>query len=113
LQNVTVGLMKNLICTEKELIEEPLGESKPASEMSIEELKAVIKVKKPVNTESKKKPSAMTAFLWYIVAILLGLIGGILDYVITKDDDPEMANNLLFVGVFITLLGLILVFSVF
>tara|TARA_B100001971_G_scaffold120995_1_gene111438 strand:- start:109 stop:252 length:144 start_codon:yes stop_codon:yes gene_type:complete len=41
-----------------------LGESKPASEMSIEELKAVIKVKrpevkKPVNTEPKKKPSAI------------------------------------------------------
>ena len=77
-----------------------LGESKPASEMSIEELKAVIKVKrpevkKPVNTEPKKKPSA----IWYIVAILLGFIGGIPGYVRVKNDDPNMAKNLLIVGI--------------
>jgi len=88
-----------------------LGESKPASEMSIEELKAVIKVKrpevkKPVNTEPKKKPSA----IWYIVAILLGFIGGIIGYASVKDDDPNMAKNLLIVGIATTIFGLILFF---
>tara|TARA_B100000315_G_scaffold194904_1_gene185682 strand:+ start:277 stop:714 length:438 start_codon:yes stop_codon:yes gene_type:complete len=122
--------MKNLICT-KSLTEELLGESKPASEMSIEELqemitakkleeskpisemsigelKAVIKVatwmrpevKKPVNTEPKKKPGNM----WYVITILLGFIRGMIGYASVKNDDPHMAMNLLFVGIAATIL---------
>ena len=136
-----------------------LEESKPASEISIEELEAAIKAKtakvyeyimnnnqrlnvanaaatldlpaeeveKSVfklvsegkltkkghtyqngekNRVKKKKPTAV----WFIVVILMGIIGGLLGYAVLKNDHPKMANGLLFIGAFITLLALIILF---
>jgi len=83
-----------------------LKESKPAAEMSIEELKSVIKLKASVKTEPNKKPTDVL----YIVAILLGLLGGIIGYVIAKNDDEDMANNLLIVGIATSVIVLFLYF---
>ena len=83
-----------------------LEESKPAAEMSIEELKSVIKLKASVKTEPNKKPTDVL----YIVAILLGLLGGIIGYVIAKNDDEDMANNLLIVGIATSVIVLFLYF---
>ena len=41
------------------------------------------------------KPTA----LWYLVPFFFGIIGGIVAYVGTKDDDEGMANNLLLFGI--------------
>ena len=81
-------------------------ESKMAAEMSIEELKSVIKLKASVKTEPNKKPTDVL----YIVAILLGLLGGIIGYVIAKNDDEDMANNLLIVGIATSVIVLFLYF---
>ena len=37
---------------------------------------------------------------------MLGCIGGILGYAMVKDDDPNMAKNLLVVGIATTIFGL-------
>jgi hypothetical protein len=37
--------------------------------------------------------------MWYVIVILLGFIGGIPGYVRVKNDDPNMAKNLLIVGI--------------
>ena len=47
----------------------------------------------------KKLPS-----LWYLVPILFGLIGGLIGYVGVKDEDKEMADALLAIGVIITII---------
>jgi len=38
--------------------------------------------------------------LWYPVPFFFGTIGGLIDYIETKDDDREMAFNLLIFGIF-------------
>ena len=58
------------------------------------------------NRVKKKKPTAV----WFIVVILMGIIGGLLGYAVLKNDHPKMANGLLFIGAFITLLALIILF---
>jgi Ca2+/Na+ antiporter len=83
-----------------------LEASKPAAEMSIEELQSVIKLKTSEKMEPIKKPTDAL----YIVAIFLGIIGGLIGYILAKDDDPKMANNLLIVGIATSIIGLFLYF---
>ena len=47
-----------------------------------------------------EKPSAW----WYLAPFLFGIIGGLLGYVATKDDDKDMADSLLIFGALWTLL---------
>lgn len=42
----------------------------------------------------KSKPSSA----WYLAPILLGIIGGIIGYLAVRDEDKEMAQNMLLVG---------------
>lgn len=37
--------------------------------------------------------------LWYIVPFLFGILGGLIGYVATKDEDKDMANGMLFFGI--------------
>jgi len=53
---------------------------------------------------SHSKPTA----LWYLVPVLFGAIGGVVGHVGVKEDDKEMANNLLWVGIAITVVLIIL-----
>jgi hypothetical protein len=45
---------------------------------------------------------------WYLAPLLLGLIGGIIAYLIIKNDDPQKAKNCLIIGVILTVIGLII-----
>jgi uncharacterized membrane protein len=40
--------------------------------------------------------------LWYLVALFLGIFGGIIGYFAVKDEDKEMAKNLLLIGIIVT-----------
>ena len=57
----------------------------------------------PVN--QVEKPTA----LWYMVPFFFGIIGGIVGYVGTKDEDKDMANSLLIFGLVWTVI-LILIY---
>ncbi len=51
--------------------------------------------------------SSPSAF-WYLMPILFGFLGGIVAYVYVRDDDPEMAKDLFFVGIIPTFIYIIL-----
>jgi hypothetical protein len=59
---------------------------------------------KPIKEPSQPRLSKPSA-LWYLVPLFFGLIGGILGYVGTKSEDPDLAGNLLIFGILWTLIG--------
>ena len=42
---------------------------------------------------------------WYLLPIFFGIIGGIIAYLILKDDDRELAKNCLYLGIVLTVIG--------
>ena len=56
---------------------------------------------------SYSTPSNKPTSAWYLAAFFFGLIGGLVGYVAVKDDDPDMAGNLLGLGILITIIGAI------
>ncbi len=44
---------------------------------------------------SSKKRSV----LWYVLPALLSIVGGIISYLVLKNDDPEKAKNCLWLGI--------------
>lgn len=59
--------------------------------------------------EKKEKPTR----LWYLVPLLLGIIGGIIGYFAVKDEDRKMARELLLVGILTSFVPIIILFLVF
>jgi len=57
---------------------------------------------------SAKKPSNW----WYLLPILLGILGGIMGYIVIKVKDEKMAKNILYVGLGTFVLGIIFVAAV-
>ena len=54
---------------------------------------------------SAEKPSNV----WYLLPILLGIIGGIIGYIVIKAKDERMAKNILYVGLGTFVLGIIII----
>jgi hypothetical protein len=52
--------------------------------------------------ESYERPST----IWYLVAFLFGLIGGLIAYVAVKDQDRSMADTCIAIGIVTTLIGI-------
>lgn len=50
---------------------------------------------------------------WFLVPILLGLIGGIIAFFVLKRDDPKKAKNCLYLGVGLFLIGVIINLAIF
>jgi len=44
--------------------------------------------------------------LWYLLSIILGLVGGIIAFFVLRKDDPKKAKNVLIVGIIITIIGI-------
>lgn len=44
---------------------------------------------------------------WYILPILMGIIGGIIAYFAVKKDDPKLGKNCLIVGIVVFVINLI------
>ena len=65
--------------------------------------------KKQSVTPSSGKPSS----LWYLVAIILGWIGGLIAYLVLREKDSKRALNVLIVGIVVTVVPMVLIFSVF
>jgi hypothetical protein len=46
---------------------------------------------------------------WYLFAALLGILGGVISYFLTKERDPRKAKNFLYVGITTNLLGFVFI----
>jgi len=46
--------------------------------------------------------------LWYILPIFVGLIGGVIAFLILRKDDPKKAKNCLYLGMVLAAVGIIL-----
>ena len=45
--------------------------------------------------------------MWYLLPIFLGMIGGIIGYLIIRKDDPRRAKNCIYIGIVMMLIGII------
>ncbi len=73
--------------------------------LCIECLDLIREGKQPRKVVTEKEKPRPTSLL-YLVPIFMGLLGGILMYIAVKDQNQEMANAGMFVGVFITIIGI-------
>ena len=46
--------------------------------------------------------------MWYLLPILVGMIGGIIAYLIIRKDDPHKAKNCIYIGIVMMVIGIIL-----
>ena len=46
--------------------------------------------------------------MWYLLPIFVGLIGGIIAYWILRRDDPKKAKKCLYLGIGLTIVGIII-----
>jgi len=75
--------------------------------LCIECLDLIREGKQPRKVVTEKEKPRPTSLL-YLVPIFMGLLGGILMYIAVKDQNQEMANEGMLVGLIITLFGIIL-----
>ncbi|MCR3907093.1 MAG: PCI domain-containing protein [Tenericutes bacterium] len=107
-EGLTIALLKRLI--EKERI--------VASIDMVNKVVTINQAPKKIQTESttyvpqrtfSKNPNPSSG--WYLVPLFFGLLGGIFGYTAVKNDDPDMANTLLWVGILSSVIGLIIFWS--
>ena len=45
--------------------------------------------------------------MWYLLPIFVGMIGGIIGYLIIRKDDPRKAKNCIYIGIVMMVIGII------
>ena len=45
--------------------------------------------------------------MWYLLPIFVGMIGGIIAYLIIRKDDPRKAKNCIYIGMVMMIIGII------
>ena len=53
-------------------------------------------------------PEKRRSNAWFLLPILLGLIGGIIAFFILRQDDPRKARNCLYLGIAFMFIGIVL-----
>ena len=53
-------------------------------------------------------PEKSRSNFWFLLPIILGLIGGIIAYFVLRQDDPKKAKNCLYLGIILAIIGLAL-----
>ena len=61
------------------------------------------------STKSVEKPETF----WYVVPLLFGIIGSLIAYVAVKDEDRNMAHNLIWVGLVMTFFDVIILWILY
>ncbi len=46
--------------------------------------------------------------MWYLLPILVGLIGGIIAYWVLRHDDPKKAKKCLYIGIALAIVGIVI-----
>jgi len=54
------------------------------------------------------EPMKSRSNMWYLLPILVGLIGGIIAYLVLRHDDPQKARTCLYVGITLAIVGIII-----
>ena len=54
------------------------------------------------------RPTKRKSRWWYLVPVFLQIIGGIIAYLILKDDDKKLAKNCLWLGIILTIVPIVL-----
>ena len=52
-------------------------------------------------------PQKSRSNVWYLLPILVGMIGGIIAYLIIGKDDPHKAKNCIYIGIIMMIIGII------
>ena len=60
-----------------------------------------------LHASTQNKNSTKPSSAWYLVPLFLALLGGLLGYIALKDEDKKMADTLLYIGIFMTILGIV------
>ena len=68
---------------------------------------------KPTRTSSVQKYEPPPSLWWYLVPLFFGLLGGIAGYVGVKNQDKGMANNLLNLGIIMTVVDIAITYFAF
>ena len=45
---------------------------------------------------------------WYLLPVFVGLIGGIIAYLVLRRDDPKKAKKCLYVGIALAIIGIVI-----
>ena len=51
-------------------------------------------------------PEKSRSSMWYLLPILVGMIGGIIAYLMIRKDDPRKAKNCIYIGLVMVLIGI-------
>ena len=54
-------------------------------------------------------PGKVVSSAWYLMPIFLGILGGIIAWTVTKNDDPAKAKKFMIVGVILLVAEIVLV----
>ena len=68
---------------------------------------------RPSKTSSVQKYEPSPSLWWYLVPLFFGLLGGIVGYVGVKNEDKGMANNLLNLGIIMTVIDIGISYFIF
>ncbi len=53
-------------------------------------------------------PEKRRSNMWFLLPIFVGLIGGVIAYLILRKDDPAKAKNCLYLGIILAAIGIAL-----
>lgn len=54
------------------------------------------------------RPEKPRSNAWFLLPILLGVVGGIIAFFIIRHDDPRKARNCLYLGIVLMVVGIVL-----
>ena len=52
-------------------------------------------------------PQKSRSNAWYLLPIFVGMIGGIIAYLVIRKDDPHKAKNCIYIGIVMMVIGII------
>jgi len=98
-----------ILFSKGEISEESYKTAVKTLEKNIENLKPQVKAQLETTREIREEPVyAEPSALWWLVPFFFGILGGIVAYVGVKEDDEEMASNLLVFGILWTVIPIII-----